>query len=74
MNRAVVFDLDVGIDSAPRRKPEPEHLLAALERLHTDPDEAVYVGDTVIDTRTAEAAGVRYVMVEWGHVLDPAER
>jgi HAD superfamily hydrolase (TIGR01509 family) len=41
---AVVFSSEVG-----RRKPAPELYLAALDRLHVPPSEALYVGDRVVE-------------------------
>lgn len=40
-------------------KPDPAMALAALETLGARPEEAVLVGDTAIDVRTARAAGVQ---------------
>ncbi|MEK6710896.1 MAG: HAD family hydrolase [Nitrospinota bacterium] len=40
-------------------KPNPAMVLAALEVLGVGPQEAVLVGDTAIDVRTAHAAGVQ---------------
>ncbi|MBI3129234.1 MAG: HAD-IA family hydrolase [Candidatus Tectomicrobia bacterium] len=40
-------------------KPDPAMALAALEVLGVPPEEAVLVGDTAIDVRTAHAAGVQ---------------
>ena len=41
-----------------RRKPDPEPLLLALERLALPPGEAAYVGDSPEDVLMARAAGV----------------
>lgn len=47
-------------------KPSPEPLLFALRRLQSDADDAVYVGDAVVDLQAAHAAGVRAIGVTWG--------
>jgi phosphoglycolate phosphatase len=59
-------DAIVGADDAPRPKPHPEHLLAALAAVGAAPEEAVYVGDNDVDVEAAAAAGVPCVLVEWG--------
>jgi len=59
--RTVVFGGD-----ARRRKPHPEALLLALERLAVAPAEAAYVGDSPEDVEMARAAGVRAVGVPGG--------
>ena len=51
------------------RKPDPEGLLRLLEEAGAPRAEALMVGDSAIDVRTARAAGVRVVGVDWG--FDP---
>ena len=46
-----------------RRKPHPAPLQLALERLRTEPKDAVYVGDTPEDIEMARRAGVRAIGV-----------
>jgi phosphoglycolate phosphatase len=48
------------------RKPDPEGLLRLMEEAGVGRAEALMVGDSAIDVRTARAAGVRVVGVEWG--------
>jgi HAD superfamily hydrolase (TIGR01549 family) len=59
--RTVVFGGD-----ARHRKPHPEALLLALERLAVAPAEAAYVGDSPEDVEMARAAGARAVGVPGG--------
>ena len=49
-----------------RRKPDPEPLLAALERLALPPAETAYVGDSPEDVAMAKAAGAFAVGVPGG--------
>ena len=56
----------VGADAVAHRKPDPRHLEAVLDALDASAEDAVYVGDNVVDIRTAEAAGVRCAIVNWG--------
>ena len=66
------FDTIVTSDETERRKPDPEPILLALERLGAQAADAAYVGDSPFDMRAARAAGVRAVGVSWGgiHPLD----
>jgi phosphoglycolate phosphatase len=60
----------VGRDSVPTRKPDPEPLLATVERLGFDADDPVlFVGDSRRDEETARRAGIDFRYVEGG----PAE-
>lgn len=45
-------------DDGHQRKPHPEALTIALERLNVAPEDAAYVGDTAEDIMMARAAGV----------------
>lgn len=47
-------------------KPAPDPVVVALQRLHSQPEEAVFIGDTVYDIQSARAAGVRVIAVGWG--------
>jgi phosphoglycolate phosphatase-like HAD superfamily hydrolase len=49
-----------------KRKPDPEGILQCLEILATEPGESVYVGDSVIDVKASQAAGVRSVSMLTG--------
>lgn len=48
------------------RKPDPSAVLALLEALHTAPEDALYIGDSVVDMQTAHNAGVQAIGVTWG--------
>lgn len=58
---AVILGADVT-----RRKPDPEGIVKALDKLGVEPGDAVYVGDAPIDIRASRAAGVRAVGVLTG--------
>lgn len=49
------------------RKPAPDSVLLALEALGSDGSDAVYVGDTEVDMRTAQNAGLSFTAVSWGY-------
>ena len=66
-----LFRAVVGGGEVPNRKPAPDAVLKALELSGVAKEEAVFVGDTSIDIRTAAAADIRFVCVSWG--LRPRE-
>jgi pyrophosphatase PpaX len=67
------FEVVVGYEDTERHKPEPEPVLAALERLEAEPSEAAYVGDSPFDIQAAKAAGAFAIAVGWGGI-HPVER
>jgi pyrophosphatase PpaX len=68
-----LFETVVGGDETQRHKPNPEPLLLAAERMHADPRECAYVGDSPFDIRAAKAAGMHAVAVTWGGIHDRAK-
>ena len=67
------FDAVVGPDAVTRRKPDPAHLVEAIERGGGDPRRAVMVGDSVMDLLSARGAGVPVVLVSFGYTETPVE-
>lgn len=55
--------LVVGGENVSRPKPDPEGLLGALRTLELAPEQVLFCGDTVIDAKTAQAAGVDFCAV-----------
>jgi phosphoglycolate phosphatase len=65
----------VGGDGPWRRKPHPEGLLHLVELAGATASDAWMVGDSMVDLRTALAAGTRACIVRWGFgfaLFDPA--
>lgn len=60
------FEVVLGPDAVPNRKPHPGHLLAVISAMRLEASEVLYVGDTDIDQRCARDAGVRFCAVDWG--------
>lgn len=48
------------------RKPAPDAVFEALEKISSAPEKAVYVGDSDVDIKTAENAGMVCISVSWG--------
>lgn len=61
------FELVIGGDSLPEKKPSPMPLVAAAERLGVAPSAATYVGDSHHDLDAARAAGWGFVWVSYGY-------
>jgi phosphoglycolate phosphatase len=61
------FDLIVAGDTLAVKKPDPGVVHHALQALHAEPAEALLVGDSVTDVRTARAAGVAVQLVRHGY-------
>jgi phosphoglycolate phosphatase-like HAD superfamily hydrolase len=61
---AAHVDTVVGRDTVGTYKPDPEPLLAAVRDLAVTPDQALFVGDSERDARTAERAGVAFQYVD----------
>ncbi len=59
-------DLALGETAGLKRKPSPDMVWAALKRLGTRKEEAVYVGDSEVDLATAKNSGLDCVSVAWG--------
>jgi pyrophosphatase PpaX len=63
----------VASEDTERHKPDPDPVLAALEKLAAKPGSAAYVGDSPFDIRSAKGAEVFAVAVGWGGI-HPDER
>jgi phosphoglycolate phosphatase len=61
-----VIDVAIGEQQGVPRKPEPDMVIQALERLGVSKEEAIYVGDSDVDLQTASNAGLPCISVLWG--------
>lgn len=61
------FDVVLGGDATERRKPLPDLLWMACERLQVSADQAVMIGDSLNDVQAARAAGCRVLAVPYGY-------
>ncbi len=66
-----LFPVILGADSRPYRKPDPRHLLDTIVELGGDPSNAVLIGDSETDVKTARAANVPVVVVSFGNTEIP---
>lgn len=66
-----LFPVILGADSRPYRKPDPRHLLDTIAALGGDPKNAVLVGDSETDVKTARGANIPVVAVSFGYTEIP---
>jgi 2-phosphoglycolate phosphatase len=65
------FRVVIGCEDVARMKPDPEGLRTAVAALGAAPGASLYVGDTRVDVKTAQGAGVPVAAVGWG--TDPLD-
>lgn len=61
------FDLVVGSDTTPDKKPSPIPILHVLSRLNVKSEEAVIIGDSNFDIEAGKAAGIKTIAVTYGY-------
>ncbi|MBE7183540.1 MAG: HAD-IA family hydrolase [Methylobacterium mesophilicum] len=66
-----LLDFWIGGDGGVAKKPAPDMLLFALEKLGAAPAHAVMIGDSGADVISAHAGNIRAVIVEGGYTDDP---
>ena len=65
-NAMNVIDVIIGGDDVKNEKPDPEGLLTAIQKLNVSKNQVLYVGDSIVDAKTAQSAGVDFVAVLTG--------
>ena len=74
LHLAYRFEAVVGPDKAGAAKPDPHHLLFAIQAAGGSPGHALMIGDSSSDVGAAKAAGVPVVAVSFGYSdVSPAE-
>ncbi len=61
------FDIVLGSDSVPERKPSPVPIFELLKRFGVSKDEAVIIGDSNYDIEAGRAAGIKTIAVTYGY-------
>ncbi|MCT4142132.1 HAD-IA family hydrolase [Elizabethkingia anophelis] len=54
------FDIIIGAEDVKAHKPDPDGLLLAINCLQSDLEKCLYIGDSIIDAKTAQAIGVDF--------------
>lgn len=62
-----LLDCGVGEKENIARKPAPDTVNEVLKELQISKTDAVYIGDSKVDLRTAENAGMPCIIVTWGY-------
>lgn len=65
-NMEKLIDLVVGGEDVSKAKPSPEGVIKAMEQLKLTPEKTLYVGDSLIDAKTAQNAGIDFAAVTTG--------
>lgn len=72
LRMAGLFDAVVGIDAVSAAKPNPAHLIEAVQAVGGDLARTVMVGDADTDAGAARGAGTPLVLVSFGYTEIPA--
>jgi len=62
------FDIVVGGDTFPEKKPSPLPIKQVMEQLKVCPQESIIVGDTSADICAGKGAGIWTALARWGYV------
>ena len=66
------FEAIIGADAAPAPKPDPRHVLHAVQAAGGVASRAVMVGDSINDVASAQAAGIPAIVFPFGYTDVPA--
>ncbi len=61
-----LLDISFGEQEGIPKKPAPDLVYKALNTLHINPENAVYIGDSDVDIITARNANMEEIIVNWG--------
>lgn len=61
-----VFDFVIGSSDLYQKKPAPDMVYKTLEVLNVKKEDAIYIGDTEVDLKTASQSGLRSIAVLYG--------
>ena len=62
-----------GGDRGAHRKPDPQPLLESIKLLKADKKKSVMVGDSIMDSKAAQAAGLPVIITTFGYSQEPVE-
>ncbi|HPJ75405.1 MAG TPA: HAD-IA family hydrolase [Clostridia bacterium] len=60
------IDVAIGESEKIKKKPAPDSVYLALEKLGCDKSQALYIGDSDVDAKTASNSGLKFIGVSWG--------
>lgn len=65
-----LIDVIIGGDDVDRPKPDPEGLLRMADLLNVSKEKILYIGDSIVDAKTAEQARIDFAGVTTGATLE----
>lgn len=57
----IYFEIIIAQEDNLKRKPDPELVFVACQKLDVKPEEVVYIGDALLDYQIAKNAGVKFI-------------
>lgn len=61
-----IVDVVIGYEDVEKRKPNPEAIFTAADKLNLPYDKILYIGDSLVDAEAAQRAGVDFIAVTTG--------
>lgn len=61
------FDVVISGDTLSTKKPDPQGINLCLQTLGAKPEEAIFIGDSSVDAKTAQNAGLRVWLMPYGY-------
>lgn len=61
-----IFEIAIGTTKEMPKKPAPDTAYFVLEKMHTEKEKALFIGDSQVDVETAKNAGIDSILVTWG--------
>lgn len=65
------FDVIIGLDTLKKAKPDPLPVFEILRKTSARAEKTLFIGDSETDVKTARAAGVSVVVVDYGYSAKP---
>lgn len=59
------IDFCVATEDTAKHKPHPDPLLYAMKQRNLDPEDTIYIGDTISDYMAARDAGIAFAAAKW---------
>jgi len=73
MGLSAYFRVNFGADSVAYKKPDPRHLLETIKQSDGHPSKTIMIGDSTTDFKTAKAAGIPVILVDFGYSDIPVQ-
>ena len=61
------FKIVVSGDTLTTKKPDPQGIFFCLEKLSASPSQAIFIGDSLVDAKTAQNAGLAVWLLPYGY-------